>query len=371
MKKNRSQELRKAITKMEVPFPKDDLIITYADFLQVRDHLRDYQFNSRVFGHLLTLANDLWNADHRINRLSLLVCIKQYFLVAHRGSNGYEKTPISEKHFQLSRDLKIQLFDLFRKMFESSTRISSNQIEQARRMCNRTLNGIELWPSAEMWLCAHVDVSETILNRVLRYPVMSDVISTWAGNNYLDGKYRGRRGELLSWIIDKEPEFEIDEQTLLDDFEHLNLTDKKAIRHYFDELDANDLIRRELSEYFPPSTLSSFDPPNGFFSDGDRTNLRSPELNLSRRFYDVYTDFNVDLPISVPDFKKMREQFFNELDKNRKITMIWGIGYSRLENVQKTKLLQKYYCDETYYSLLKVCKKNNNLELLKWMLTQQ
>ena len=81
MKKNRRQELRKAITKMEVPFPKDDLIITYADFLQVRDHLRDYQFNSRVFGHLLTLANDLWNADHRINRLSLLVCIKQYFLV--------------------------------------------------------------------------------------------------------------------------------------------------------------------------------------------------------------------------------------------------------------------------------------------------
>jgi hypothetical protein len=355
---------------MEVPFPKDDLIITYSDFLLVRDHLKHHQFNSCVFRHLLILTNDLWNTEKRINRLSLLLAIKQYFLVAHSGSNGHLQLVITEQNFELSGDIKILLFDLFRKMFESSTRISINQLETARRLCNRTLNGIRLWPSAEQWLCDHVDLSEYILNRVLRYPVMSDVISTWASNNYVTGKYRSRRGELLSWIIDKDPYFEIDEQTMLNDFEYLNHTDKKAIRQYVDELDANDLIRRELSEYFPPRASPFFDPSEGFHPDGDMINLTSPELHLSRRFY-TYSETRLDDLIPIPDFKYMREQFWSDMDKNRKMTMIWAIGYSRLPNEQKSILLKQYYCNDTYHSLLKVCKKNNNIDMMKWMLSQQ
>ncbi len=49
------------------------------------------------------------------------------------------------------------------------------------------------------------------------------------------------------------------------------------------------------------------------------------------------------------------------------ITMLWSIYYSRLDIPLKSTLLKKYYCEETYQSFFKICKKLEAIELLMWL----
>jgi len=94
-------------------------------------------------------------------------------------------------------------------------------------------------------------------------------------------------------------------------------------------------------------------------------------VKLSRRFYDVPIDFSKKYPVSIPDFESLRHEFYSKIENTKKITMIWAIGYSRLDNQTKENLLKKYYCEESYYSLFRVSKKIKQVDLLKWLLDKQ
>lgn len=365
MSKQRKTELQRAIIEIEKPYPKDDLILTYSDFLKVRDFLGYYQFNPVVFDRLINLANDSWNTKKRISRLSLLQKIKQY-LKQNAPVNGLNRK--GKPSIQLNVESKKILFNLFRKTVEEWTYLSPIQLEEARRTCNHFLINLELTPKEEEWLCANFKVSEFILNRVLRYPVKSAIISDWASRNFNNDKLRGRRAELISWIIDREPEFEIDPQTLLDDFEYLNKSDLKAIQDYDDEIAANQIIEQEFGDYLPKKT--DFDFFDGTYEE-EKVDLSAPELKLSRRPYAYSIDTSKDYPVLIPNFKKLRVEFRTNLHNHHKITMIWAIAYSRLDNTLKSALLKKYYGDETYTSLYRVARRTDNVELLKWILEQQ
>jgi hypothetical protein len=239
-----------------------------------------------------------------------------------------------------------------------------------RKTCNSILKNLELSSNEENWLCENALNSEIILNRVLRYPIKSNVISNWAKNNFYSNNFRSRRAELLSWIIDQEPNFEIDFQTLLDDFEFLNQTDLQAIKDYDDEIVANKIIENEFKDYLPKKRLPSLNFEDKFLQP-EIVDISVPELILSRRFYGVPIDTSKDYPVSIPDFENLRKNFHSKIDNTKKITMIWAIGYSRIDIQMKETLLKKYYCDESYYSLFRVSKKIKGIGLLKWLLDKQ
>ena len=365
MNKQRKIELQRKIIELEKSYPKDDLIISYSNFLKVRDYLRYYQFNPIVFDNLITLANEKWNTEKRISRISLLQKIKQY-LYQDTGKDYYSKN--TKPNFQLKIETRKLLFNLFKKTFEEKKYISYIQLAEARKICNNVLINLELTPIEEEWLCSNIIESELILNRVLRYPIKSVIISNWAKSNFHNDILRSRRAELLSWIIDQEPNFEINQQTLLDDFEYLNQSDLQAIKNYDNEIAANKIIEEELGEYFPKKTQYNFFDSRYHEAQGD---LSAPELKLSKRPYGVVIDISKAYPVNIPNFEKLSEDFIKNLPTHKKVTMIWGIGYSRLDNSLKFSLLKKYYCNETYYSMYRVCKRTKNIELLKWILDRQ
>jgi hypothetical protein len=365
MSKQRKIELQRAIIELEKPYPKDDLILSYSDFLKVRDYLSYYQFNPVVFDNLINLANDLWNTEKRINRLSLLQKIKQYL---HHDTTRDYYSRNTTPNFQLKVETRKLLFNLFRKTFEERNYISHKQLDEARKICNNVLINLELTPIEEEWLCSNILVSELILNRVLRYPIKSEVISNWAKSNFQNDILRSRRAELLSWIIDQEPTFEIEQQILIDDFEYLNQSDLQAIQNYDDEIAANKIIEQELGEYLPKKT--HYDFFDSTYHE-DKVDLSVPELKLSKRPYGVTIDTSKQYPVSIPNFEKLREEFYTNLPTHLKVTMIWAIAYSRLDNTLKYSLLKKYYSIETYYSMYRVCKRTKNIELLKWILERQ
>lgn len=360
--------LQVAILELEKPFPKNDLILSYTDFLKVRDYLAYYQFSPIVLENLINLANDLWHTQKRINRLSLLLKIKQYMHVwlqdTYKDGIFTNISPAS----QLSLETRKSLFNLFRKTFEESHRISAKQLKEARSICNNVLINLELTSTEEEWLCANFHLSDLILNRVLRYPIKSSVISRWVKDNFQNDALRNRRAELASWIIDREPTFEIKEQILIDDFEYLNKIDQQAIDNYDNEVYANKIIAKELDEYLPKKNLFDI-----FDNDIEKEvpDLSVPELKLFKRPYPVPTLSTNAYNVKIPNFEKLREEFYLNLPIHKKITMIWAIAYSRLDNAQKFSLLKKYYTNDTYYSMFKIGKRTRNLDLLKWLLAQQ
>lgn len=361
MNKKRKIEILRAIAEIENPYPKDDLILSYSDFLKVRDYLGSYQFNPIVFNNLTNLANDKWNTEKRISRLSLLQKIKQYL---HQDATREYYSKNIKPNFQLKVETRKSLFNLFRKTFEERNYISHKQLDEARKICNNVLINLELTPTEEEWLCSNILLSELILNRALRYPIKSEVISNWAKSNFQNDILRSRRAELLSWIIDQEPTFEIDQQILIDDFEYLNQSDLQAIQNYDDEITANKIIEQELSEYLPKKT--HYDLFDSTYHE-ERIDLSVPELKLSKRPYGVIIDTSKEYPVSIPNFEKLREEFDTNLPTHQKVTMIWAIAYSRLDNTLKYSLLKKYYSNDTYYSIFRVCKRTKNIELLKWI----
>ncbi|HNX90198.1 MAG TPA: hypothetical protein PKH58_14070, partial [Paludibacteraceae bacterium] len=59
------KQLLNLILEYEKPQAPDDLILTYQDFMKVRDFLSYYPFNPVVFENLLRLTIDLWTSDTR------------------------------------------------------------------------------------------------------------------------------------------------------------------------------------------------------------------------------------------------------------------------------------------------------------------
>ncbi len=369
MEKRKAIPLLRSIAEIENLYPKDDLISSYADFLKVRDYLSYYQFNPKLFLSLLKLANDEWTSVKRRNRFSLLQAIKQYMDVAkdQPKKKDYYDAKIDSFNYVFSLETRQLLFGLYQKVFEQSKYISQRQLEKAQFICNNTLLHISLTETEEAWLCSNAGAHPLILNRVLRYPQPSPGISQWAEDNFTNDLFRSRRAELISWIIDVEPDFEIDKQTLRDDFEYLNKADMAAIERYDDEMMANEIIERDLFDFLPKVKNVSQEWWETR-QEGD-ADLTVPELKLSRRFYPVpEIDTAKAYPVAIPNFELLRKIFKSSIETNWKLTMVWAIAYSRIDNESKTALLKKYFCKDTYHSLVKVGKKNKNAGLLKWLI---
>ncbi len=338
------KEVQRLIADLENPYPADNLILNYRDFLKIRDYLHYYQFNPVVFDHLLHIAINEWKYEKRISRLSLLQTIRRYYYTSC-GKYPYNKKTDKLGSYPFSVETRTQLFALFKKTFEQAEYISANQLEDARAAINTTLVNIELTDKAVKWYCIYAFHSTLILNRTLRYPVKSEIISAWAKENYKNDNIRARRPEVLGWIIDQDPHFEVDKSTLLDDFEHLNETEYRV------------LINQKSYDQ-----LSYSEKPE---------NAKRPEFKPAFRFYGIpMNGYSEHYAHHIGAIQEFRQVFYKNIDTIQKITMIWGIAYSRLDNKIKTGLLKKYYCKDTYHTLLKICIKTKNVELLKWISEQ-
>jgi hypothetical protein len=354
----RKTEIQRAIFELEHPNPNDNLITCYKDFLKVRDFLPCFKYNPKVFKSLVDLTSEIWSTNQRINRISLLESLKKY-------SKNREKERGNDST-DLSSETKTKIFLLFKGCFDSPERLSANQINDAKNLCNYLLINLVLRVEEEKWLCENTGLHENILNRVLRYPIKSEVITNWVKENYNMDIYRIRRSELASWIISEDPNFEIDKNILFDDFRYFNISDLEAIKKYEYEVAVNNLIKeRELSESLPSKDLFNYEDVNPEFISS------IPELKLTHRYYGISLDSSKDVRLHIPDFRKMSKYFYTNIDTTFKITMLWAIAYSRLDSKLKSELLKKYYCKETYWSFFKICKKYKLIKSLKWLKDRQ
>jgi hypothetical protein len=77
-----------------------------------------------------------------------------------------------------------------------------------------------------------------------------------------------------------------------------------------------------------------------------------------------------DRDMLIHNFKLLEEDFDNNINLWHCKSMIWAITFSKLDKKLKTQKIQKYYNEKTHKTMLLACKRDKNLDLYKWLLTQ-
>ncbi len=352
----RQIEIHRAILELENPYPADNLISDYKSFLLVRDFLHAYKFNPTVFSALVDLANTSWDSTSRVSRLSLIVAVKRY------GFSNVENANL------MPLSVREQVFQLFRKSFEEPEKVTTRQLEEVQKMCTRMIRLLTFGEPEEQWLCDNIHLSDLVATRVLRYPGRSPLISRWVRQHYDADRFRSQRPILAGWLMDEDPTYMVDTQTLFDDFEYLNHLDIQAISDYEEEKNANHVMKEELEEFLIKTRLRYVDDDGQEISSFRTADLEEPTLSLSRRFYSVSEDSKSKLHSQqIPIFKKLRKDFNENIAITQNVTMLWAVAFSHLEVEQKTELLKHYYREETYRSFFKICVRFKMVELLRWL----
>jgi hypothetical protein len=230
---HRKLRLRQAIYTLETPMPPDDLVTSYQDFLKYREILHYYQFNMKVLEHLIHITFEFWFSDKRISRLSLIQTTRRYAAL--------------EKTKKYTAEISNILFDLF-KIIIVDQRIKGNKqaVVSIEFSINTLLRNVELNDEQLRCLLANIEKSPHIINRILRYPFKSSIVTKWALSNYENNSFRNRRAELISWMLDDDQFFTVKKQTIVDDFDYYNEIDYKRLQDYKDERDAEFIVVRDL-----------------------------------------------------------------------------------------------------------------------------
>ncbi len=371
MHKKYNKEIIRLLANIENRYPPEDLIITYSDYLKNGQNLHYYKYNPTVLEYLTDLTIQSWDSPRRIARLNLLTTIKQYVNVAHAENNN------STRHFKIlipikdifTTKIKENLFNIFKLVHSGKQYLTEKQIDQGKQISNFFLKDVYLTFEAIQWLCNHSNSSPYVLNRLLRYPAASPLITSWAKENFGNDDFRNRRAELTSWIIDEDNDYVISIETLIADFEYQNKSDKKAFNDYIDEIEYNQHLADELGDIFAVKKITDFRFEGLYKEPEILDGFTEPKYVLSKRFYKVPLLTDKQYNIEIPDFDALSKNFYENIQLTKEITMIWSIAYSRLSAETKSRLLRKYFNQQTTPSLLKVAYKFELVPLLKWMAT--
>jgi hypothetical protein len=370
MKPPLKQILTKALFKLDPPYPADDLIRNYADFRRVRDLLPVHQFNPLVFEQLLQLTLDNWHSKKRISRLSLVTTLYSYLYAAKVVQDGKPRissTRIAPDRSWLPPAIADGIFRLFRKSLEETAVLTASQIPLVQRMCNSVARGLAFRDEDVYWLLDHAHLHPSVLNRLLRYPVRSAIISNWVTAQFLEASMRLHRIHSIGWMLDANPDFEVDTRLIEADFEFMNQLDSENLKRYNEEMKTNDALNREFNDIFQtPDPFDLFADENGIKFDA---HLERPQL--IKRHYRIPSLPKEDyFSPSEPDFDALRKEFLPKLSYHQRSAMIWGITLSRLDQDEKNGLYKKYFDEDTAKTLLHICKTNHNKEMLQWMWEQ-
>lgn len=345
-------EINCAIAEIEQKFPANNLISSYKDFIKHRNYLHFYQYNEAVIINLIDLTHSLWNTKNRINRASLISVTKRYFKKAESKTNIPTATAT-------------KIFELFKEIVNhENLNYSRDSIELTKKAINSILVGIILKEEELKWLCDNSNHSGFILNRLLRYNLKSNAISNWAKENFEKDFARNRRSEITSWIINENPNFKIDKDTIEYDFEYQVNEDKRLVEVFKEEMDAYRFIEKEVRPLITSDDDSFFD------DDGLEYKIKiqeKPSLNIPRRIYSYSLAMPIGYGGDIPDFKSTSERFYDNFEIHYQRIMAWSIAYSRLAIDEKINQLSKYYSKELYPTFFTIGKRLKSVEYFKWL----
>lgn len=349
----------------------DHLVADYKDFLQHRDMLPYYRFNPKTMHGILEMALAVFWTDQRIDRNTLLMRLMQFWDQYQRPKSGrtcyYHHAQFEKLNWRepLGAETLELLAELCVGIMTSKERPWSDA--QHPKLLSQANQLIWYQPIAEkyvkIWL-KHCHLDEKILNRVLQYPAPSKAITAWAKHNWENNHLRRRRAELTAWLLDENPDFAVSLDVLIADFEQANEEDKQEfarVKGYYESASP-------LDETFPGMFSTLKEPMPNFWEQDEFGHENWIEgADFKPRFFNHKNFGGMRENPQKPDFAKMTQFFYSNLETTQKVTMLWAIYYSHLTLAEKRKLLKKWYAPEMHRSLFRIIRKLGDIKMMEWL----
>lgn len=160
---------------------------SYDTILQYYNFLRYSPFDEKFIVNFLTIIQPYIDNRKRFQRKKMIKLLKLHV----------KKRPINKKLNQRTTSL---LFKFYQSQILNSTDEISNDLSVI-------IKNLELDSENIKWLIQNSGTSNYILNRLLRYPVKSDLISDWAKACLECNEFANRKSELLGFVLDKYPDY--------------------------------------------------------------------------------------------------------------------------------------------------------------------
>jgi hypothetical protein len=161
---------------------------SYDTILKYYNFLRYSSFDEKFIVNFLNIIQPCIDNRKRFQRKKMIKLLKVHL----------KKRPISKK-------LKLETTNLLFKFYESQI---LNSTDETSNDLSVIIKNLELNRENIKWLIQNAGKSNYILNRLLRYPVKSDMISDWAKNCLECNQFADRKSELLGYVLDKYPDYE-------------------------------------------------------------------------------------------------------------------------------------------------------------------
>ncbi len=364
--------LLRAIIKANPKVPSPDFIQTYKDLLKTKDYFRYYNFHPKVFESLFHIGHHKFFSHERYDKNLLFEAIRVYYV--KRPKNYSYSNEILEKAIQL---------------FKTSILLDH---PEAKRCARALIIDKELPHYFIDWLIENWEVSEVIVNTLLRYPVHHDKIGEWGNEVYENESLRARRSELIGLKLNQDKYFKVHSQTIVADIEYYIQdeisTYKKFINRFVGE---HNSLEDEYGERTKELEEISFHLNNHFIghipvldtSIYDRSTIMEQIADVEGflKFY------GIEKLMEIYKYKYKHHQLFKANDQDslklyeiypkmlfyskyeEARIMVWGIYYSKLPKRTKEKMIMEYPATGKMFFVIKyIAIKMKSTKLLKWLI---
>jgi hypothetical protein len=429
MKPYLSKEIRAQYLKMTRPkvnFRIPDLQAYY----KVRTDLTHYRFDSQVMEDLIRLNLRYLDEDRRLNR---------YRLFQQTASFIWEYKPSAAGPFARS----IRIFQespnptIIQGCFELFQRVSTDKFD----LLFRTQSKSPFWDLIEIllrvplsdiqweWILNHAAANPHVRILVEQTSHKNKNVANWIQQNWNQEFASVQRARYAAHLIDWDPNFELSEETLIQDCDVLNAMDQAYIDAKIQEYNEEEIMREvENNLNIYPRWDSDWDdeeaPLGKAFSKDDvpdddndparnrwvRMGMDAEEegkeeskghkdflggISYSERFgrqeASKFTGFERPycfLPhtkrlyfipqkeektghVSFPDFEKGRELLLENGEQYRCKYNLWAIAESRLTKAEKFKRMKPFYREDLIYTWIHIAKLKQIPAMLKWVLNYE
>lgn len=205
-------ELRLAIERALNRKVPDNFINCYSDFVNWRELLPYMRYNQRVMHTLAEMTTELWNSPKKVNRFQLLRCMSRYSKV---GTAIDYYAPVQKPLQDLLPETEELVFSLCMKIMTAiRLPVSVAQTQDVRSLANKLLMRVRLDDNRVGELKEALPKEPKLVNRLLRYNKAQSKISVWARGQINNPEWAYRRGEIIAWVIDEDPDFELTDEIL-------------------------------------------------------------------------------------------------------------------------------------------------------------
>ena len=336
----------------------DDLIVSYRDFVKWRDVLPHMRYNAKVMHALATLATELWNSPARANRFELLRCMVRYrtrtLPVAYYGAS-------EEPKLDLLPETDALLFGFCMQILTSHhLPVSSAQVNDVKRYANVLMMRVRLNNDCVDEMVMSLSDSPALANRLLRYSELNAGISHWARQELQNPEWAYRRGEMVAWVLNENPDYVVPDAILRTDFEEMNRRDGEIANRLLQSAQQQIRLKNDF-----PDLFDDF--------EGQKPGMQDPSGSVKEIFpirpgMKMPMTYSQTLKIYLPDVAAGKREFERNLHKIRSNCMLRAIRYCHLPAKTKLALFKQHYEPENDFQAVKIAKALGHAGMLRWLM---